>query len=354
VPSGSLSNGRIQKFDLDGHYLSEFYTPFSYGNTRIAAYPNRSTGPNHDADTIFVGDGVNVWRIDSTPTASLGASNGVTLTGDAVTLNANAVAPFRAITKYEWDFDGDGTFDAETTTSAVSHAYASAGTFHPVVRATSIDALSATAATTVEVRPAPPPGEVGVSVNDGAQFTNDPKVSLAIVWPKFATGARFSNDGGFLHPTNVGLRSHIGWKLDSSGPERLPKTVYVRYSGPGIDETKTYTDDIILDQTPPTIASATAKSAQGIVLQQLAGPAKAKVRVYHLRVRATDNVSGVRTMQVTTDRAKPGAWKKYRTLTTFKTSQRIIWIRVRDWAGNASRWRSVAQRAPRKAPKKHR
>jgi hypothetical protein len=65
-----------------------------------------------------------------------------------------------------------------------------------------------------------------------------------------------SNDGGFAGAQSVPVTLTIPWTLVSSGPERLPKTVYARFLGAGND-TANFTDDIILDETPPTVGGGT-------------------------------------------------------------------------------------------------
>ena len=55
--------------------------------------------------------------------------------------------------------------------------------------------------------------------------------------------------------TDDRTQPEIDWALDSSGPERLPKTVYVRFQiGPLTSDN--FTDDIILDERPPVVNSA--------------------------------------------------------------------------------------------------
>lgn len=62
------------------------------------------------------------------------------------------------IAKFEWDFDGNGTFDfTSTTTGNTTNTYIAAGTYNAVFRVTDNDGLTATAkATTTAVRPGPP------------------------------------------------------------------------------------------------------------------------------------------------------------------------------------------------------
>src|SRR5262249_40517044 len=185
----------------------------------------------------------------------------------------------------------------ETDTGAVpvvSRSYSERGELRVSVRVTAESGITDTAEGALAVQLAPPPGPVGVSINAGAQFTNDPNVTVSVRWPPFATSLLISNDGGFTDAVTVPVDASIAWTLDSSGPERLPKTIYVRFQG-GESGAETYQDDIILDQTPPTIEGVRA-AARG----------SGDARSYRLRISASDELSGVAQMQITNDTSEPG------------------------------------------------
>jgi hypothetical protein len=62
-----------------------------------------------------------------------------------VQLDAGASTDDGTIDKYEWDWEGDGTWDSDTgTTPITNHVYGVAGTYHPAVRVTDNDGLSST------------------------------------------------------------------------------------------------------------------------------------------------------------------------------------------------------------------
>jgi hypothetical protein len=171
--------------------------------------------------------------------------------------------------------------------------------------------------------PAPPPGAVGISINDGAQYTNDPDVDLRVVWQLGDNTVLLSNDGGFAGAEPLPVSAHTPWRLDSSGPERLPKTVYARF-GAG---TQTFTDDIILDETEPTLSSVTFASKR------------------RLRIGARDRTSGLRSFQLTRKKAHPGKRHRFHRTVRYKGKARHLYVRVFDRAGNRSRWVRAKHRA---------
>jgi hypothetical protein len=197
-----------------------------------------------------------------------------------------------------------------------------------------------------------PVPDVGVSINGGQIYTNSPVVSLTLKPPQGATEATISNDG-LVNPTTVPLNGElVSWTLDSSGPERLPKTVYVHFRGPGVDSNAQHTDDIILDEVPPIIGGGKvephrrgnrrirfAKAAAGLV--------KPRCSAAHLRlkVKAHDNISHVRTLSYSfSRRGKP-------TIMAFRPSVPVVvppklhptalFVAVRDGALNLSKVRKV-------------
>jgi 6-phosphogluconolactonase (cycloisomerase 2 family) len=191
-----------------------------------------------------------------------------------------------------------------------------------------------------------PPDEENVpevKINGGDEYTNDPDVELTVSHlDDFAAGFGFdvSNDGGFGDGTEHldfdGTDDRYPWTLATSGPERLPKTVYVRVFGP-VGKGGVITDEIVLDQRPPAVDAA-------VLLPRTAARGAKATRAARLRIRAHDRLSGVSRMQVTHNRRRPGRWRLFRRTATVPRGHGAVWVRVRDRATNHSRWRRAGRR----------
>jgi PKD domain/Bacterial Ig-like domain len=268
-----------------------------------------TAGPQSPTFTLTspLPDGVHRWRIvaldgngnstssttrtfvvdSAPPAAEVDVSSALALTGREVTFDASRSTDAGGrITRFEWDLDGDGAFELTTTMPITTQTYNAPGTVAPSVRVVDEVGHEAIATRQIEVTPAPPDGPVGVSINDGAKYTNTPSIKISTVWEPFATTATVSNDGGFRAAHTLALSPDVPWRLDASGPERLPKTIYVRFDRPSPNAT--FQDDIILDQTRPRILAASAGSAPvGAVARASAR------RTISVRIRAHDKTSGV-------------------------------------------------------------
>lgn len=171
--------------------------------------------------------------------------------------------------------------------------------------------------------------QYGISLNKAALFTKDPLVSISVVYPPNTTRILVSNDGGFSNYTSFPPAATLSWELEESGTERTPKTVYVRFIGNGLP-LNSYTDDIILDQSLPVVQTLLASKVSSA--QSLSPLGK-----YKLTVKAKDNNSGVKQMQLSTNKR----WVEYKSKFFVSTSERKLKIRVKDGAGNISNMRSV-------------
>lgn len=186
--------------------------------------------------------------------------------------------------------------------------------------------------------PAPPPS---VSIDAGAVFTNSPQVTLHVTAPESARTMTVSNDGGFSPARTFEADNRVPWTLISSGADRLPKTVYVRFDGTA----GVYTDDIILDETDPAIASATVSAPLTASALAADRALTRSIRTRVLRLKASDDRSGVRRLQVNRIRSARSA-TTYRYDTRLRTrSWRRTFVRVRDGAGNWSPWRRARRAA---------
>ena len=191
----------------------------------------------------------------------------------------------------------------------------------------------------------------GVSILDSLAYTNSKAVTLNLVWPRGATEARISNDGGFSQSktTTVPLSAVVNWKLDDSRAGAYTKIVYVRFNGTGIDTTKTYTDDIILDTAAPDLqgATATSSSVDSDEVSVAALRVKKKNGV-KLVVRAYDRLSGIGYVEIRTKssgkitRIKSSQPKAKSQTVRVRTVAKKLQIRVVDRAGNRSGWRYVS------------
>jgi len=279
------------------------------------------------------------------PIAAVSTPAALVQTGERVGFDASASSvPFSAITRFEWDLDGDGGFETDTGSNpSAAQVYPSRGLRQVQVRVTAPSGRTAITGTSVDVRQTPPTGAAGVSINNGAQFTNTPEVSVIARWPRFATDLLLSNDGGFASPLSARVEASVGWKLDASGPERLPKTIYVRFSG-GTSGAETYQDDIILDQTPPELRGVALEPPR----EQANGSSQlAKSRQFRVSSRASDATSGVAEMQLARSRTRPEPFRRYAATQLLRRASLPRWARVRDFAGNVSSWKSVTgSRAP--------
>ncbi|MBN2082493.1 PQQ-binding-like beta-propeller repeat protein [bacterium] len=144
-------------FDGDGSYEAgtDTLTPDPHTYTAAGQYNAKlrveDSDGSWDVDTVAVqvqpaGDPPNV-----DPTADLQVDPAYGDEGLAVTLDASASDDTDgSIVKYEWDFDGDGQYEAYGELDTASHNYNNCGVFTAKVRVT--DNGGATATATAEVR----------------------------------------------------------------------------------------------------------------------------------------------------------------------------------------------------------
>jgi hypothetical protein len=172
---------------------------------------------------------------------------------------------------------------------------------------------------------------IRVTINEGAEYTNDADVRLRV------TGAtdmplEVSNDGGFAPVSRVSRASDgtYHWRLASTGPDRLPKTVYVRQAGFFAGGTSVAQAQIVFDERPPAVLGLS------VVGKRARRSAAAAVRV-----RARDANSGVAVVQFAQRRSAPSQWRRFTSRTTYRLKAGRLWVRVADAAGNVSRWRRL-------------
>jgi hypothetical protein len=202
-------------------------------------------------------------------------------------------------------------------------------------------------ATSVATGAVPESGPVGLEIDNGDYATDNPNVTIEAAWPPGTQSILVSNNGGFRTDTQTfAPAATIAWTLEETGTDRLPKTVYVRFLGVGQDDID-FTDDIILDETAPTIQSATLGTAD---TAQASAARLTKLKTYRLKLRAEDTLVGVCEVATNQSRSAEGAvltrlascakrsiMKVSRTLTlTSRSHPRFA--RVRNSAGDWSHW----------------
>jgi PKD repeat protein len=167
------------------------------------------------------------------PTASLTATPNPTMTGEAVKLDASGSTDQGAITDYQWDLNGDGTYETDTaTTPTATTSFETAGTHTVGLRLTDDHGLSTTKTVTVTVLEQAPtsystavqgtPGlldyyhldeQTGPAIHD-SKGTSDGTVSggnfglAGAIAPNTALGFNGSSDSGAI-PLNLSGTSKL-------------------------------------------------------------------------------------------------------------------------------------------------
>ena len=188
---------------------------------------------------------------------------------------------------------------------------------------------------------------VGVSVNDEGVFTDSLSVTLRLTWPLGATQVLVSNDGGFRQQKVFDLETSLAWNLVSSGSERIPKTVYVKYILSDGSRSSVFFDDIIVDTSQPVITQASARrvsSGSGSVKVSSSSHLRESAlgRWVRLAVVGSDSNSGIKKVQVKTSPTgristfSISARRSLRQSIFFRSTKQIFYVRVVDSAGNPS------------------
>ena len=371
----------------------------SNGEHRVMSTSVREFGPQWSEDSFVLG--VDSPRVPTTvdawgnlvyiPSMGIGLANG------SITVRPNASTDLYAyFTSHcvgttalsaEWDLNDDGTFETTSSVSDVAAGTTSLSTPRPRRNADEQDyeglgsdyqqakvvvtdsspggALSSgggrfvglkltssygseTYRFAIVTRPEKPTGRVGVSINSAARFTDSADVNLSMVWPEGVTTAIISNDGSFSDAQEIPVASSVRWRLPSEGTGYLPATVYVRFknlqqNGSGSWDSGegdiNYTDDIVLDLSPPDVSSVTATTTSSASVSSFS-----EVRVNAVVPKATialsayDGASGIAAMQVTTDPAIPGPERVFSRQITIPIDRGNIAVRVKDNVGLWSPW----------------
>ncbi len=228
VAEGEAARFSDCSYDLDGairEWLWDFGDGVADSSASSAhAYDNDGTYTVSlsvlDDDAASGTTAVSISVSNLPPRASISADAFERETGEAFTFDASASddpSTWGRITTYEWDYNGDGTYDESTTSPAVHHAYNEDGTFAVRVRVTDDDgAASISDRIRVTVRNRPP--SLGTVTPSPRFATDEDEVALttaavdpdgAIVRWEWAFGDgttsseaaprhRFSDDGLFL------------------------------------------------------------------------------------------------------------------------------------------------------------
>jgi hypothetical protein len=166
---------------------------------------------------------------------------------------------------------------------------------------------------------------VGVSIDGGAIYTNQPTVTLTINGPASTAAMQISNDGGFNGSVWEPFTLTRTWQLAQHGNIALSRTVYVRFRDSDGVVSNIYQDDIVLDVTPPA-------GQVGVT------PGDVRSNGVVLNFTISDDSSGVTAMRVGNQPDLSDAvWEPFSTEYVWHGSHNgMLYVQFRDKAANTS------------------
>ncbi|MCU1678487.1 MAG: putative internalin [Frankiales bacterium] len=274
------------------------------------------------------------FTVDTTPPrAVLRASPARFVAPYQVTLDASGSSdPGGQIAVYEFDLDGDGTYETSSSSPRQQTTLTTIGDHVLGVRV--VDRVGLTAAATDRVAGelvnGPGSHEAFVTVNDEAAYTRTLKVSLTINPPPRSGALTMivANDGRPDQSLRRPITRSIAWSLANGDGLRDRRTVYVTfYNSAGAQVTNgRVTDDILYDPRAPKIVSATLRLAT-------------KHRAT-LTIDAKDTGSGLAGFRLRVGRRSVGHGARIKRRTTLRLQGTVrdrVTLLVRDKAGNTAR-----------------
>ena len=325
-----VTGGLLKRFSTDGAYQG------SSEPTVVGAVASASE------DVVYASNCQGVFRLNlSTPTVSVSFPLRPVI-GQPAKVVAQASVPFGEIVKYEYDLDGNGTFEQSSASPEATVTYDTPAVRTVTVRATS--QLGGQATGSVAVRPVPP-GAVGISINDGSYATNSESVTVQAVWPAASSAVTLSNDGGFGAAggtKTLELAASLPWTMRDMGAEKVTRVVYARFDG-SANATQTYSDDIVLDKLVPTLDDAELLGGSASVA--------AKSKRFRVKLRGSQKRSGISIAQFSAKRSggvtvelksrKVRGLRKLNKSVTVESKARPAYARIQSAAGTWSRWKKL-------------
>lgn len=193
------------------------------------------------------------------------------------------------------------------------------------------------------------PRPLGVVINNDDDETDSATVSLTVTAPAGAVAYRVSNHPNFKNAQVFHPSSPLRWELIASNESDDVRDVYVQvYFADG--SSVVYNDSIVLitnvavpDEEAPTIeyvrSSRVGATAQAATKASSTSRVALTVRDRRSGVTRIEMKVGKRTMVTKVDAARRGTYN----LTVPKGSKAVL-VRVRDAAGNYSKWKTVKVR----------
>lgn len=168
--------------------------------------------------------------------------------------------------------------------------------------------------------PTPQPGSFGVSINDGAQYTNDPQVVVR-VWAPNVTQVRLSNDSDYADQDWRSYQVTTTWVISTSG-EYGERRVYAWFKDADGTEYGSYSDDITYDPVAPE-GRVTILGSEFVTVT--------------LWLETYDDNSGVDGMRIGENaNLTSAAWEPYTNFVTHVLQNPVVYAQFRDRAGNES------------------
>ncbi len=269
--SGAFANSMLNFMSRGGQQL------FSRGALDDLAIYSRALSPAE------ISEHRDSFGTNRRPVASFTASPAAVLTGVPVTFNAAGSSdPDGSIVKYEWDLDGNGSFETDTgSTASTSKSFTSNGEYTIGLRVT--DNLTGTDVTTrvVKVGPQVPtasftanpnPATVGGSIHYDASGSTDPDGSIVkYEWDLDGNGSFETDTGATAAADRVyGAAGsfEVGLRVTDNGGSTATKTLPVTVNNGGVSNY----GDTVLD-TPGLVGYWRLGEASGPSLADSKGTA---------------------------------------------------------------------------------